>query len=81
MKSITTIAADLVAALKEYDVHPTVYEELEKALNDKSRWATPAEMAKARAKYESGSIELDDDARASRVVRGETWVQAWVRVE
>lgn len=32
MRSITTLAAELVAACKAHDMHPTVYAELEAAL-------------------------------------------------
>lgn len=42
--------------------------------------ATAAEIDKARDLYETGGVEIDDDAKVNRLY-GDVWVQAWLRVE
>jgi len=81
MKSIITLASDLVAAAKAHGLPESAYAELAATLSDKLLMATTDELLEARQRYESADIMFDDDAQASRVTPGETWVQAWVRVE
>lgn len=93
MKSIESLAAELVATLKTIEeskvfgeiwlrvVPRSLYAELEAALNDKTRLASPDELRIARQQYESADVHFDDQAAASRVNPTETWVQAWVRVD
>lgn len=55
MRSITTLAAELVAACKAHDMHPTVYAELEEAL---SADVDAAERADAPTVYEQNPHHL-----------------------
>ena len=92
MKTIETLAAELVATLKAIEeskvfgevwlrvVPRSLYAELEDALNDKTRLATEAEAAAASQRFDETDVTFEDLPRVSRA-GGETWVQGWVRIE
>lgn len=92
MKSIETLAAELVATLKAIEeskvfgdiwlrvVPRSLYAELEAALNDKDRFATPEEAEAASQRFDEADVTFEDLPRVSRA-GGDTWVQGWVRIE
>lgn len=92
MKSIESLAAELVATLKAIEeskvfgevwlrvVPRSLYAELEDALNDKTRLATESEAAAASQRFDETDVTFEDLPRVSRA-GGETWVQGWVRIE
>ena len=46
-------------------------------MNHNDNQASPEEIERARRKYGSDDVGIDDNAKASRTDDG-TWVQAWV---
>lgn len=92
MKSIESLAAELVATLKAIEeskvfgevwlrvVPRSLYAELEAALNSR-RLANPDELRLARQRYASDELHIDDQPPVLRGSLAESWVQAWVKVD
>ena len=85
MKTIATLAAELVADVKKCKIlHESSFAELEAALNSR-RLANPAELHMARRSVVCNELRnelrVDDHAPVIRVSRNESWVQAWVKVD
>lgn len=81
MKTIETLAAELVATVKKCKIlHESSFAQLEAALNSR-RLANPAELHLARRCRVSDELRVDDQAPVIRVSPNESWVQAWVKVD